>query len=96
MLVYEKFSVSGLFYVFLASKESLCSGCIYLHYSWCPVLRVCSHRKTPVLQLSVVYNSVVYSTDRSKTVAPVLVLLFVAFRFILQGDLFLVLPCVIL
>ena len=39
---------------------------------------------------------VVYSTDRSKAVVPVLVLLFVAFWFILRGDLFYVLPCVIL
>ena len=31
---------------------------------------------------------VVYSTDRSKAVVPVLVLLFVALRFILRGDLF--------
>ena len=37
-----------------------------------------------------------YSTDRSKAVVPVLVLLFVALWFILQGDLFYVLPCVIL
>ena len=38
----------------------------------------------------------VYSTDRTKAVVPVLVLLFVALWFILQGDLFYVLPCVIL
>ena len=38
----------------------------------------------------------VYSTDRSKAVVPVLVLLFVALWFILLGDLFYVLPCVIL
>ena len=38
---------------------------------------------------------VVYSTDRSKAVVPVLVLLFVALWFILQSDLFYVLPCVI-
>ena len=35
--------------------------------------------------------SVGYSTDRSKAVVPVLVLLFVALWFILQGDLFYVL-----
>ena len=40
--------------------------------------------------------AVVYSTDRSKEVVPVLVLLFVALWFILRGDLFYVLPCVIL
>ena len=39
---------------------------------------------------------VVYSTDRSKAVVPMLVLLFVALWFILRGDLFYVLPCVIL
>ena len=39
---------------------------------------------------------VVYSTDRSKARVPVLVLLFVALWFILRGDLFYVLPCVIL
>ena len=39
---------------------------------------------------------VVYSTDRSKVVFPVLVLLFVALCFILRGDLFYVLLCVIL
>ena len=40
--------------------------------------------------------TVVYSTDRSKAVVSVLVLLFVALWFILRGDLFYVLPCVIL
>ena len=39
---------------------------------------------------------VVYSTDRSKAVVLVLVLLFVALWFILRGGLFCVLPCVIL
>ena len=38
----------------------------------------------------------VYSTDRSKAVIPVLVLLFVALWFILRGDLLYVFPCVIL
>ena len=37
-----------------------------------------------------------YSTDRSKPVVPVLVLRFVTLWFILRGDLFYVLPCVIL
>ena len=40
--------------------------------------------------------TVVYSTDYSKAVVPLLVLLFVALWFILRGDLFYVLPCVIL
>ena len=38
----------------------------------------------------------VYSTDRSKAVVPAVVLLFAALWFILRGDLFYVLPCVIL
>ena len=40
--------------------------------------------------------SVLYSIARSKAVVPVLVLLFVALLFILQGEMFYVLPCVIL
>ena len=38
----------------------------------------------------------IYSTDRSKAVIPVLVLLFVALWFIVRGDLFYVFPCDIL
>ena len=41
-------------------------------------------------------NWLVYSTNRSKAVVPVLVLFFVALWFILRGNLFYVLPCVIL
>ena len=37
-----------------------------------------------------------YSTDRYKAVIPVLVLRFVALWFILRGNLFYVLPCIIL
>ena len=40
--------------------------------------------------------AVVCSTDRSKAVVPVLVLLLVALWFILRGDLLYVFPCVIL
>ena len=40
--------------------------------------------------------TVVYSIDLSKAVVPVLVLLLVALWFILRGDLFYALPCVIL
>ena len=39
---------------------------------------------------------VIYSTNRSKAVVPVLVLLVVALWFILRGDSFYILPCVIL
>ena len=38
----------------------------------------------------------VCSTDRSKAVVPVLVLLFVALWFILRGDLLYIFPCVVL
>ena len=38
----------------------------------------------------------VYSTDRSKAMVPLLILLFVALWFIQRADLFYVLPCVIL
>ena len=41
-------------------------------------------------------SPMVCSTDRSKAVVPVLVLLFVALWFILRGDLLYVFPCVIL
>ena len=42
------------------------------------------------------FSLTVFSTDRSKAVVPMLVLLFVALWFILRGYLFYVLPCVIL
>ena len=42
------------------------------------------------------FSYFLYSTDRSKAVVSVLVLLFVALWFILRGDMFYVLPCVIL
>ena len=56
------------------------------------VLRVASgHRVKFASCKSALNPTVVYSTDRSKAVVPVLVLLFVALWFILQGDLFYVL-----
>ena len=42
------------------------------------------------------HPTVVCSTERSRAVVPVLVLLFVALWFILRGGSFYVLPCVIL
>ena len=45
---------------------------------------------------SVLNPPVVYPTDSSKAVVPVLVLLFVTLWFILRGDLLYVFPCVIL
>ena len=61
------------------------------------VLRVASGPRVKVASCKSALNPpVVYSTDRSKAVVPVLVLLFVALWFILRGDLFFALPCVIL
>ena len=61
------------------------------------VLRVASGPRVKLVSCKSALNfPVVYSTDRSKAVVPVLVLLFVALWFILRGDLFCVLPCVIL
>ena len=61
------------------------------------VLRVESGPRVKLASCKSALNTaVVYSTDRSKAVVPVLVLLFVALWFILRGDLLYVLPCVIL
>ena len=49
-----------------------------------------------IVALPGLFSYLFYSTDRSKAVVPVLVLLFVALWFILRGDLLYVLPCVIL
>ena len=61
------------------------------------VLRVASG---PTVKLASCKNALnppmVYSTDRSKAVVSVLVLLFVALWFILRGDLLYIFPCVIL
>ena len=61
------------------------------------VLRVASGPRVKLASCKSVLNPpVVCSTDRSKAVVPVLVLLFVALWFILRGDLLYVFPCVIL
>ena len=61
------------------------------------VLRVASGPRVKLASCKSASNPpVVYSTDRSKAVVPVLVLLFVALWFILRGDLLYVCPCVIL
>ena len=66
------------------------------------VLRVPSGPRVKLASCKSAFNppppppTVVYSTDRSKAVVPVLVLLFVALWFILRGDLLYVFPCVIL
>ena len=61
------------------------------------VLRVASGPRVKLASCKSALNPpVVYSTDRSKAVVPVLVLLFDALWFILRGDLFYVLSCVIL
>ena len=61
------------------------------------VLRVASGPRVKLASCKSALNPpVVYSTDRSKAVVPVLVLLFGALWFILRGDLLYVLPCAIL
>ena len=61
------------------------------------VLRVASGPRVKLVSCKSALNPpVVCSTDRSKAVLPVLVLLFVALWFILRGDLLYVFPCVIL
>ena len=74
------------------SREPLCEPNFYVS-----VLRVASGPRVKLASCKSALNpSVVYSTDRSKAVVPVLVLLFVALWFILRGDLLYVFPCVIL
>ena len=69
------------------------------HY-YTKLLIIISSKLGPRLNLasckSVLTPPVVCSTDLSKAVVPVLVLLFVALWFILRGDLLYVFPCVIL
>ena len=61
------------------------------------VLRVASGPRVRLASCQSALNApVVYSTDRSKAVVPVLILLFVALWFILRGDLLYVFPCFIL
>ena len=61
------------------------------------VLRVASGPRVKLASCKSALNPpMVSSTDRSKAVVQVLVLLFVALWFILRGDLLYVLPCVIL
>ena len=61
------------------------------------VFRVASGPRVKLASYKSALNPpVVYSTDRSKAVVPVLVLLYVALWFILRGDLLYDLLCVIL
>ena len=61
------------------------------------VLRAASGPRVKLASCKSALNPlVVYSTDRSNAVVPVLVLLFAALWFILRGDLLYVFPCVIL
>ena len=61
------------------------------------VLRVASGPRVKLASFKSALNpTVVCSTDRSKAVVPVLVLLLVALWFILRCDLLYVFPCVIL
>ena len=61
------------------------------------VLRVASGPRVKLASCkSALKPPVIHSTDRSKAVVPVLVLLLVALWFILRGDFLYVFPCVIL
>ena len=61
------------------------------------VLRVASGPRVKLASCKSALNPpMVYSSDRSKAVVPVLVLFFVALWFILRGDLLYVFPCVVL
>ena len=73
-------------------------GSLYANRILCiSVLRVASGPRVKLASCKSALNpTVVCSTDRSKAVVPVLVLLFVALWFILRGDLLYVFPCVIL
>ena len=59
-------------------------------------LASCKSTLTPPPPPPHTHTPVVYSTDRSKAVVPVLVLRFVALWFIPRADLLYVFPCVIL
>ena len=72
-------------------------ACTRTEFLCISVLRVASGPRVKLASCKSALNpTVVYSTDRSKAVVPMLVLLFVALWFILRGDLFYVLPCIIL
>ena len=72
-------------------------GSLYANRILCnSVLRVASGPRVKLASCKSDLNpTVVCSTDRSKAVVPVLVLLLVALWFILRGDLLYVFPCVI-
>ena len=73
----------------------LLSGSLYV--LCISVLRVAFGPRVKLASCKSALNpQVVYSTDHSKAEVPMLALLFVALWFILRGDLFFVLPCVIL
>ena len=72
------------------SWKPLCEPNFFFYVLCVFALRITSGRMVKLA------GPVVYSTDHSKAMVPVLVLLFVALWFILRGDLFYVLSCVIL
>ena len=70
---------------------------IFFFFFCISVLRVASEPRVMLASCKSALNPpMVYSSDRSKAVVPVLVLLVITLWFILRGDLFYVLPCVIL
>ena len=74
-----------------------CAPLVITEFLRISVLRVASGPRVKLASCKSALNpTVVCSTDRSKAVVPVLVLLFVALWFILRGDLLYVFPCFIL
>ena len=72
-------------------------ACMQTGFLCISILRVASGPRLKLASCKLALDTpVVYYTDRSKAVVPVLVLLFVALWFILRGDLLYVLPRVIL
>ena len=66
------------------------------NYEYSYFIKATESQSVPLFADKKALSVVVYSTDRSEAVVPMLVLLIVALWFILRGDLFYVLPCVIL
>ena len=78
------------------SSIMICQGLVFPVYLYRQFVRTHRIDLNRIWQIGSLCETVVYSTDRSKAVVPVLALLFVALWFILRGDLFNILPCVIL
>ena len=90
MLISRNASLQSIYFGFM----SVSPGVPYMGYTYPNLLS--GPRVKLVSCKSALNSAVVYSTDSSKAMVRVLVLLFVALWFILRGDFFYVLPWVIL